>query len=128
MIYSRFTNEITLDWDISFKTYKNSNSYKILQDFAQKNKDNIVSIQIRKSSNKNTHIKIIFSKQLYLLEAFEIRAYLRDDPYRLTLDLVRDYMNKSINRLWDAKIRFIEQEIKMAGDWQDITKEVMEKW
>ncbi len=119
--------EITLDWDISFYTHKNSMNYVYLKQWATQHKDDIEKILVRKSSNGNIHFKIILKKDIDIFEHFQIRAFLRDDPFRLSLDLVRYYLKEPTNRLWDAKFTLFDKEIKKAGDWIDITKEVMEK-
>jgi len=120
-------NEITLDWDISYSTIKNSRIYNEFKEWVKQNKDMILKIEARKSSHGNTHIRITLNKKISEFQVFQIRAYLHDDVYRLALDLIRSYENKPNNRLWDEKFDAKTKEILRAGKWEDITEEVL-KW
>jgi hypothetical protein len=112
------TNIITLDHDIEFDTYKESVTFDILKKWYLEWKQHIVGIWYRKSSNGNVHIKIEWVQPLDPLRWFELRAWLRDDVYRLRIDMCRDYQGDQVNRLWDEKYNSATQELKKAEDWQ----------
>ena len=124
--------KVTLDWDIEYATVKDSVSWGVLRRFVKENETSISYLQMRASSHGNTHIRIFFTRSLNVLERYMVRAYLRDDVYRLKLDLVRDLVELKIfdtgnwkpggasgtGRLWDWKIS--ADEIATAGNWIDI--------
>ena len=124
--------KVTLDWDIEYATVKDSVSWGVLRRFVKENETSILYLQMRASSHGNTHIQIFFTCSLNVLERYMVRAYLRDDIYRLKLDLVRDLVELKIfdtgnwkpggasgtGRLWDWKIS--ADEIATAGNWIDI--------
>lgn len=116
--------EITLDWDISFDTFRNSVSFDILKKWVRLRRE-LIKVECRKSSHGNTHIRITLSDTIEEMTMYQIRSYLRDDIYRIGLDLIRAYQGKPTNRLWDEKYDSLNGEILKAGDWIDMTEEVI---
>jgi hypothetical protein len=114
--------DITLDWDIKFEDVQNSVSWGVLRRFCVANRGFIDSVAYRRSSSGNTHVKIKIMDAVYMdwVHVLEVRAFLRDDPYRIKLDLVRIFVDNPIgfdlsqwklggaggtDRLWDWKIK-----------------------
>ena len=62
------TSEISLDWDISYETFKDSVSFDILTKWLNVNIMLVSRVYSRQSSNGNTHIKIEFTKPIPFLQ------------------------------------------------------------
>ena len=111
---------------------KESVSWGVLNRFLNDNRDLVVDAYIRKSSRGNTHVKINLDREYLKIQEFEFRAFLRDDPFRIKLDLVRMCIDGKLfdtggykpggasgtQRLWDWKI--IDTEMYQASDWVKI--------
>ena len=112
--------ELTLDWDIEYADMDKSVSWNILKKYVKdlKAHNDYVEVYKRRSSSGNTHIKLRYDYELSTLKIYQLRALLRDDIYRLRLDLIRDYNNDETNRLWDFKIK--NGEILVASDWERV--------
>jgi hypothetical protein len=73
----------------------------------------------RRSSSNNVHILLEFEHSLPMLDIFLIRAFMKDDPVRLILDMHRYFRTEDVdkmNRCFDEKIHITEG-VKKAGDW-----------
>jgi hypothetical protein len=112
------SNEVTLDWDIQHEDVRDSVSWRVLMKYMKDNEDGAIGADMRRSSSGNVHVRIRYSKELDAIKVYQIRALLRDDLYRLRLDLIRDYNKGETNRLWDFKIK--NGEIHEAGSWEVI--------
>jgi len=111
-------DSIDLDWDIMYETVRSSVSWRVLNQYLEKTIDKVVFCYMRRSSSGNTHIRLVFENELTEMFKYQIRALLRDDVYRMRLDLIRSYTSKETNRLWDWKIK--EGEWKGASEWEKI--------
>lgn len=112
--------EITLDYDIDYRMFGRSHVYFLLKRWVEENHDLVAKIYKRRSASRNTHVKILLRKPMSKLRFFEVRVLLNDDPNRVRLDMMRDYLKKPINRLWDQKYK--KGVLKVAGDWVEICK------
>lgn len=116
-------NEIFIDIDIDFNQYIYSGYFtslkkkvKILEEDYGK-----IYLHIRRSSSGNTHVRLTMSDLFYVLDSFCIRAFLKDDVHRLSLDMYRFITTKDtdkINRCFDCKIT--HDEVKECGKWIDV--------
>jgi len=75
-------------------------------------------VYYRRSSNDHVHVKLTFPEKVTVLDGFMVRAFLKDDQTRLSLDLAR-YLKTSdlheMNRCFDEKATLTE--VKRAGPW-----------
>lgn len=111
---------VTLDWDVSFDTYKASNNMRELIRFTVNHKNQIAYIAVRQSASGNCHVKIL-TYPITTFEMFQWRAILRDDYRRIVIDLKRLYEQREYNRLWDFKMMDDGSEnVVRAGNWQSI--------
>lgn len=124
-------NTIGLDWDIQFEGIKKSMSYNICTAFC---KEYFYKMYIRKSSTGNTHVRIELPYKIPFTLQLMIRAYLRDDAFRITNDLRRlltgqDYVDvNNPSEGWESShtdILFDEKII--SADWIDRQKTMIEK-
>ena len=106
---------ITLDYDVKKEEFKYSTLYGNLIKWYIQNRLIIKAMYWRKSANGNTHIKIELNILLPISQTFIMRAYLRDDVYRVVLDMARFYEGKEVNRLWDRKYK--NGKLRIAGKW-----------
>ena len=83
------SDTVTLDWDIEFSTVDDSVSMGVLRRFVNGNKEKIINIEKRRSAHGNTHVRIRFKETLTFFETLQLRAFLRDDVYRIKMDLLR---------------------------------------
>lgn len=97
------SNEITLDYDISYETFKRSYTYKRLMQYV--NKTVIVrGAYIRRSATGNTHVKLTLIDEIPFFDRILLRAYLREDAYRIVNDLSRYYQGKHTDVIFDSKV------------------------
>jgi hypothetical protein len=76
---------------------------------------------IRPSSNGNTHIKIKMASEVGFLDSLCIRAYLGDDPNRITFDLRRYFYERNegkTGRLFDEK--YSDGKLRVSGAWRPL--------
>lgn len=86
----------------------------------------IMRYYYRRSSNDHVHVKLTFSEDLTVLDAFMIRAWLFDDQTRLSLDLARYLITGSLhemNRCFDEKAT-MRDVVKKAGPWIPLSLDV----
>ena len=112
---------ITLDWDINYDDVKQSVSYSVLEKWVQEH-GNVKRVWMRRSAFGNTHVKIELKKPVTEYELMKTRAYLRDDVYRLKMDLMRAYRKMRVNRLWDSKVE--DGKLKKAGEWVKVRQNI----
>jgi hypothetical protein len=79
----------------------------------------IEAVLIRPSGRGNTHLAIAFTEEIDLFTAYVIRAALKEDIYRLMLDMARYYNTGDpgqCNLIWDTKYK--DGEMYHAGAWE----------
>lgn len=113
---------VYIDIDIAYSFFVYSTHYAVLKRKIKELRGRYGPLKayIRSSSSGNVHVKLIFGGTITVLDGFLIRAFLKDDVYRLSLDMARYYHTSDldeINRCFDVKI---DTEIKYAGEWEDI--------
>lgn len=108
------SKEITLDYDIEFSTFKRSYTYRRLA-FYVANTVNVVSAYMRKSATGNTHVKLGLHEPVEFYRRIEIRAYLREDAYRIVNDLSRHYLKQHTDVIFDSKIISEEWKTNQIG-------------
>ena len=84
----------------------------------------IEKIQYRRSASGHVHLKLELDFEPDLLIAFQVRALMHDDPWRIGIDLRRLAMQgrSEINRIFSTKVK--NGITYQVGEWIDITKEV----
>lgn len=108
------SKEITLDYDIEYSTFKRSYTYRRLA-FYVANTVNVVSAYMRKSATGNTHVKLVLHEPVEFYRRIEIRAYLREDAYRIVNDLSRHYLKQHTDVIFDSKLISEEWQINQIG-------------
>jgi len=76
-------------------------------------------VLIRPSGRGNTHMAIVLSQEIDILTLYCIRAALKEDIYRLMLDMARYYTTgdpDQINLIWDSKV--VDGVKYEAGPWE----------
>lgn len=80
-----------------------------------------VDSQIRPSSNGNVHIKVKMASDVGFLDSLCIRAYLGDDPKRISSDLRRYFYERNegkTGRLFDEK--YEADKLRVSGAWRPL--------
>ena len=96
-------NEITLDYDVEFETFRESKLHHRLFDWALSLPMKPI-IDYRRSSSGRVHVRIRSSwVGDSAIDQLEVRAHLNDDRNRIIGDLKRLYDGGEIGRLWDFK-------------------------
>ena len=123
--------ELYIDIDNDFEKFLTSRTFGYIKQnmveverLLDKEENFIEKIQYRRSASGHVHLKLELDFEPDLLIAFQVRALMHDDPWRIGIDLRRlAFQGKSeINRIFSSKYRNgIMQEV---GEWNDITKEV----
>ena len=123
--------ELYIDIDNDFEKFLTSRTFGYIKQnmveverLLDKEENFIEKIQYRRSASGHVHLKLELDFEPDLLIAFQVRALMHDDPWRIGIDLRRlAFQGKSeINRIFSSKYRNgIMQEV---GEWIDITKEV----
>ena len=123
--------ELYIDIDNDFEKFLISRTFGYIKQnmveverLLDKEENFIEKIQYRRSASGHVHLKLELDFEPDLLIAFQVRALMHDDPWRIGIDLRRlAFQGKSeINRIFSRKYRNgIMQEV---GEWIDITKEV----
>jgi len=141
MIYSIYV-DLDYDWDNlkneEFKIFLKENKFKAMYYMMSKNYI-FKKVYIRRSPNNHIHLRFDlyfdvfkdndiyeyltgFGIPLYAMEfifdMFIFRALLKDDPYRISLDLQRYGLTgnlNEINRIFNRKTK--NYETKRAGEW-----------
>ena len=123
--------ELYIDIDNDFEKFLISRTFGYIKQnmveverLLDKEENFIEKIQYRRSASGHVHLKLELDFEPDLLIAFQVRALMHDDPWRIGIDLRRlAFQGKSeINRIFSSKYRNgIMQEV---GEWIDITKEV----
>ena len=79
----------------------------------------------RRSSSGNVHLKLMIPENVEVLDQFQIRALLHDDPWRIGIDLRRLVIQgeHEINRIFEMKVK--DGVVHRVGEWRDISSEVV---
>lgn len=99
-----YSNEITLDWDIDFDTVKLSFSYQNMIKWIHEHSASVLEVMMRPSATGNTHIRMTMRYSLTFDDRIVFRAQLRDDPYRISNDLIRFAKGEHTDVLFDSKV------------------------
>ena len=112
-----FMNEITLDYDVKFETFKSTNIYRRLNKWAVVD-DFRILVMYRRSPSGHVHVRFPWITVMggFRSEEFMLRAHLGDDPMRIYNDLKRAYEDKDTGRLWDFKSS--GRRMRRAGRWR----------
>jgi len=133
MIYS-----IYIDMDYDYSNLEN----KEFREFLKQNKTKAMKymmskyylfkkVYIRKSANNHIHLRFDIDFDLsyytsdFILDMMIFRALLKDDPYRISLDLQRLGLSENryqINRIFDTKT--VNYKTKKAGKWLEFDEVV----
>ena len=136
MIYSIYI-DLDYEWDNlkneEFKLFLKENKFKAMYYMMSKGYV-FKKVYIRKSANNHIHLRfdlylsdvyefilknnIYYNTIEFIMDMFIFRALLKDDPYRISLDLQRYGLTNSlneINRIFDRKTK--NYETKRAGKW-----------
>jgi hypothetical protein len=84
-----------------------------------------IPLYYRKSSSGNVHLKLEIPDNVEILDQFQIRALLHDDPWRIGIDLRRLAIQgqSEINRIFEMKVK--DGKVFRVGEWRDISSEVV---
>lgn len=110
-------NEITLDYDIKYDTFWDSEKYFMCKDFI-KTYPYLRKPYIRRSAGNHVHIKFELNKYISTLELILLRTILLDDSKRLKSDMFRIYNGTDINILFDKK--YSRGKLKYASEWMEL--------
>jgi hypothetical protein len=85
----------------------------------------VENLLMRRSSSGNVHLMLLIPDNVPVLDQFQIRALLHDDPWRLGIDLRRLAIQgeHEINRIFEMKVK--DGVVHMVGEWKDISDEVV---
>ena len=117
-------NQICIDWDLYFSDFIRlalPSTRTLINEVRQITKIGITA-WYQESSNGNVHIGLRFDRDISVLDAFMIRAYLADDQQRLRLDMARYMKTGSLyemNRCFQNKIALKDGQASLvnAGPW-----------
>ena len=86
-----------------------------------------ISLWYRRSSSGNVHLKLTIPYNMEILDQFQIRALLHDDPWRIGIDLRRLAIQgqSEINRIFEMKVK--DGKVFRVGEWRDISSEVVKQ-
>ena len=123
--------ELYIDIDNDFEKFLISRTFGYIKQnmveverLLDKEENFIEKIQYRRSASGHVHLKLELDFEPDLLIAFQVRALMHDDPWRIGIDLRRlAFQGKSeINRIFSTKVK--NGITYQVGEWIDITKEV----
>ena len=125
--------ELFVDIDQDFNHFLKSRTW----DYIKRNWDYVrnlyksfeVNLYYRKSSSDYVHLMLRSSYTPSVIEQFQVRALLHDDPWRIGIDLRRLAIQgeDEINRIFEMKVK--NGTVYKVGPWIDITDQVKEmKW
>ena len=123
--------ELYIDIDNDFEKFLTSRTFGYIKEnmveverLLDKEENFIEKIQYRRSASGHVHLKLELDYEPNLLIAFQVRALMHDDPWRIGIDLRRLAMQgrSEINRIFSTKVK--NGITYQVGEWIDITKEV----
>jgi len=85
----------------------------------------VQNLLMRRSSSGNVHLMLLIPDNVPVLDQFQIRALLHDDPWRIGIDLRRLAIQgeHEINRIFEMKVK--DGKVFRVGEWRDISSEVV---
>ena len=85
----------------------------------------VENLLMRRSSSGNVHLMLLIPDNVPVLDQFQIRALLHDDPWRLGIDLRRLAIQgeHEINRIFEMKVK--DGVVHRVGEWKDISDKVV---
>jgi hypothetical protein len=85
----------------------------------------VENLLMRRSSSGNVHLMLLIPANVPVLDQFQIRALLHDDPWRLGIDLRRLAIQgeHEINRIFEMKVK--DGVVHSVGEWKDISDKVV---
>jgi len=110
--------EITVDIDDDFDEWYGGSGFLTIRKRIYDELTHVKSAYIRRSSSNHVHIRIKFNTNIELFNAFQMRAFLDDDPHRLACDLDRLFRTGKVEntgRCFDEK--YTRGKLKKAGEW-----------
>ena len=108
-------NEFNLDIDAEY----NGETISAIVEKIKDTLDDLVSkILVRKSANRNIHIKVQLSQEVPVFYTLIFRYYLNDDTHRILLDIIRITSNLPYDRLWDFKYQNGKE--GHASEWMEV--------
>lgn len=117
-------NQICIDWDICFRDFLRVAipSTLVLIDEVKKHIELEITAWYQESAKGNVHVGLRFNKDISVLDAFMIRAFMADDSKRLRLDMARYMKTGSLhemNRCFQNKIEIRQGQATLldAGPW-----------
>jgi hypothetical protein len=87
----------------------------------------VENLLMRRSSSGNVHLMLLIPDNVPVLDQFQIRALLHDDPWRLGIDLRRLAIQgeHEINRIFEMKVK--DGVVHRVGEWKDISDKVVKQ-
>jgi hypothetical protein len=110
-----------IDHDINYKSWFTSQKYEAVKTWLPKIKAiyGDCEVWIRESSTGKVHLKLLWERDIGMLDQMQIRALLADDVYRLVLDLKRSWKHpEEANRIFDEK--YVDGMLHKAGEWKKL--------
>ena len=122
--------QLYVDIDQDFYRFLKSKTWQYIKDnwkhVERLYKGYSVVLYYRRSASDHVHLMLTSEYVPPLLDQFEIRSLLHDDPWRIGIDLRRLAIQgeSEINRIFNMKIK--NGVVYRAGEWIDITMKVYE--
>jgi hypothetical protein len=117
-------NQICIDWDLYFSDFLKIAipSTRTLIQEVEKHTGLKAIAWYQESAKGNVHIGLRFNREISVLDAFMVRAFMADDSKRLRLDMARYMRTGSLyemNRCFQHKIEVKEGQATLmdAGPW-----------
>ena len=109
-------SSVYIDHDILFDEYDVS----YIKKWCVKLPYEVKSMDIRKSSSGNTHVRITVSGELTRIDELMIRAIMHDDSRRIRGDLERLCLGSSVFGLIFSEKGYLPDIVKKCGEWQEV--------
>jgi hypothetical protein len=122
--------ELYVDIDQDFNRFLKSRTWDYIKEnwkyvkHLYQNQSYPVMLYYRRSSSGNVHLMLKSDYQPSVIEQFQIRALLHDDPWRIGIDLRRLAIQgeSEINRIFNMKVK--NGVVYKVGPWIDISDRV----
>ena len=120
--------ELFIDIDNDFDRFLQSRTFgyirenwKYVRSLLRDKEIFIQKLEYRRSSSGHVHLRLTLSMMPNIIDQFQIRSLLHDDPWRIGIDLRRLAIQGSeeINRIFDRKIK--NGITHVVGPWLDIS-------
>ena len=123
--------ELYIDIDQDFNKFLKSRTFGYIKENWKYVKGILKMSEIplfyRRSSSGNVHLKLEIPDNIPVLDQFQIRALLHDDPWRIGIDLRRLAVQgeHEINRIFEMKVK--DGVVHKVGEWRDISDKVVKQ-